>query len=99
MDFKTFWPIYAAAHSHPANRKLHAVGTVLAMLTLVLGAILQQWLYFPLALVIGYGCAWTGHFFIEGNRPATFHSPLLSLRGDFHLCFLVLTGRFKEIST
>jgi hypothetical protein len=29
-------------------------------------------MFFPLALFIGYGFAWVGHFFFEKNRPASF---------------------------
>ncbi|WP_420810356.1 Mpo1-like protein [Endozoicomonas acroporae] len=25
-----------------------------------------------LALIVGYACAWVGHFFFEHNKPATF---------------------------
>ena len=30
----------------------------------------------PLCPVIGYGCAWIGHFFVEQNKPASFKYPL-----------------------
>lgn len=30
-------------------------------------------------MVVAYAFAWTGHFFIEGNRPATFLYPSYSL--------------------
>jgi hypothetical protein len=46
----------------------------------------------PLA---GYLPAWAGHFFFEGNLPATFRYPLYSLRGDVTLLVEVLTGRAR----
>lgn len=43
-------------------------------------------------LVCGYACAWTGHFFFEGNRPATFIYPTYSLVCDLVMWAEVVTG-------
>lgn len=43
-------------------------------------------------LVCGYAFAWTGHFFYEQNRPATFIYPTYSLISDFLLWAEVILG-------
>lgn len=44
------------------------------------------------ALFCGYFCAWTGHFFFEGNHPATFIYPTYSLICDLMLWAETVTG-------
>uniref|UniRef100_J3LMB0 DUF4220 domain-containing protein n=1 Tax=Oryza brachyantha TaxID=4533 RepID=J3LMB0_ORYBR len=45
------------------------------------------------APVLGYGMAWYSHFFVEGNRPATFGHPVWSFLCDLRMFSLTLTGR------
>jgi len=73
-------------HQNITCRRLHFIGTTLALLQL-LRTILFAFTFFNilLALVIGYGMAWIGHFFFEKNRPATFKYPWLSFQGDVRL--------------
>src|SRR5713226_7229128 len=56
----------------------------------------RWWWLFPLAFVPGYGLAWTGHFFIERNRPATFTHPLWSFLGDWKMLALMLAGKIND---
>lgn len=95
MTFERFWPIYLAEHRHPRNRRLHVIGTVsyLLLLAACLAAGGYRWL--PLVPAVAYGCAWSGHFLVERNRPATFSHPWLSLRGDHKMAWLALTGRLE----
>jgi hypothetical protein len=55
-----------------------------------------RWWLFPLGLILGYGCAWLGHFLIEKNRPATFRYPLWSFMGDYKMIGMMVTGRISE---
>ena len=72
---------------------LHLLGTVVGIgLAVFLIASGRWWLFF-LGVIPGYGAAWIGHFFIEKNRPATFHHPLWSFMGDYKMIWLMLTGR------
>jgi hypothetical protein len=45
-----------------------------------------------LVTFVGYFFAWTGHFFYEGNRPATFIYPTHSLICDFIMWAEIVTG-------
>lgn len=51
--------------------------------------------FIPLGLVLGYGFAWTGHFFIEHNKLTTFQYPLWSFKADWKMWFLMLTRRMQ----
>lgn len=92
-SFGEFWPFYLREHAHPATRALHIAGTWVAMVTLMLGILLGRWWLLLITPVIGYGCAWISHLFIERNRPATFRYPIWSLCGDLRLAWLASLGR------
>lgn len=94
-SFAEFWPYYLREHSVALNRRLHFAGTLAALLLLIAGLISHPaWLLaVPPA---GYGPAWAGHFFIERNRPATFTHPWWSLRGDFYMAWLMISGRLER---
>lgn len=94
-NFAEFWPCYVRAHSRRGTRILHGVGSVLALLAVVAGLLLNPWLIL-LAPLIGYGFAWYGHFVVEHNRSATFGHPFWSLAADYRMLFLMLTGRMER---
>jgi hypothetical protein len=91
--FAEFYPVYLSEHADRTSRRLHFIGSSLALLCLVgfLATLNPLWL--PAALVCGYGFAWVGHFFFEHNQPATFRQPLYSLMGDWKMYWQTLTGR------
>ena len=91
--FVEFWPFYLSEHSSLTNRRLHFIGSSLAILLVLNAFIFLRPHYFLLAPLAGYAFAWAGHFIVEKNRPATFTYPLWSLRGDFKMFALMLTGR------
>jgi hypothetical protein len=93
--FREFYPFYLTEHVNPVSRRLHVIGTSLAIAALVLGIVMLDWRWAVAAPFIGYGFAWVGHFFFEKNQPATFKYPGFSLRGDFKLWFETVTGQRK----
>lgn len=92
-SFEEFWPFYVEGHRHPVNRALHYVGTSLGLASLTIGVITRRPLLLLAAPILGYGPAWVGHFFIEGNRPASFRHPLWSFRADLKMLGLALRGK------
>lgn len=96
-NFKSFWPFYLSEHQHPLNRRLHFIGTSLALLALLSFGVTRKKRFLLLAPLMGYGFAWVGHFKVEKNRPATFQYPLKSLRGDLQLFGLMGKEYFKKI--
>ena len=90
--FQEFWPYYVKAHSKKGTRRLHFVGTTSAMAIAAAGLLLRRPSLLLLSPVVGYGFAWFGHFFIEGNKPATFGHPLWSLQADFIMWKKILDG-------
>lgn len=91
-SFGEFWPYYVRAHSKPRTRVLHAIGSVLAVVTAGIALAVNVWILLA-APVVGYALAWYAHFFVEGNRPATFGHPFYSLAADYRMVFLMMAGR------
>ena|SRR5581483_3754566 len=94
-SFDDFYPYYLREHSSRASRRLHVIGTSLAVALAVVAVVTQEWMVLWGVPLAGYAFAWTGHFFFEKNSPATFRHPLYSLRGDFKMLREVLTGRLR----
>ena len=92
-SFDDFYPFYLSEHANRTSRRLHVVGTTIALVLLVVALATQSWWLILLALVQGYAFAWVGHFFFEHNRPATFKYPGFSFMGDWRLWWETVTGR------
>jgi hypothetical protein len=93
--FEEFYPYYLTEHSNANCRRLHFVGSTLALacLGLLIATGNPYWLL--AGLLCGYGFAWIGHFVFEKNRPATFRRPLYSFLGDWAMYRDILTGRLN----
>ena len=94
-SFAEFYPFYLAEHRHPTCRRLHFVGSSLAIGCVVAAILDANAWWIAAALAAGYGFAWVGHAFFEHNRPATFKYPLYSFIGDWALYKDMLTGRIR----
>jgi hypothetical protein len=92
-SLEAFYPFYLGEHSNRTCRRLHFIGTSLALLCFIAALLTLNAGYLLAALVVGYGFAWVGHFFFEHNRPATFQYPWLSYLGDWKMWWQTLTGK------
>jgi hypothetical protein len=93
--FAEFYPFYLSEHSNRTCRRLHFVGSSLALLIAAAGLWRGQPIYLLYALLCGYAFAWIGHFGFEKNKPASFKQPIYSFMGDWRMWFEILTGRIK----
>jgi hypothetical protein len=96
QTYDEFFDFYLTQHSDPTNRMLHAAGTSLGIAVVVGAFVTRHPWYALLFFPIGYGCAWTGHFLIEKNKPATFGHPFWSFISDFRMVGLMLSGRLDS---
>lgn len=90
-DFWEFYKMYLSEHKNHLNRILHHIGTLLAIVLVLLFVITRHPLFLFWALVLGYGLAWVGHFFVEKNRPTSLSRPFYSLLADFVMLYDLFT--------
>ncbi|USG61785.1 DUF962 domain-containing protein [Sneathiella marina] len=96
QTYSEFWPYYLKEHSSALCRRLHFLGTTLALIGFAIFLITFNPILLLACAVGGYGPAWIAHFFVEKNRPATFTYPIWSLYSDFRMFFLWLSGRLPD---
>jgi hypothetical protein len=94
-NYEEFFAFYLREHSDRGNRIMHVIGTLLGLGTVIVAIAIRHPWYALLWPVVSYGFAWTGHFLIEGNKPATFGHPFWSFISDFRMLGLMFTGRLS----
>lgn len=91
--FAEFYPFYLSEHSNRTCRRLHFVGSTLALLCLATAIWRGMPVYVLYGLLCGYGFAWVGHFGFEKNKPASFKRPWYSFMGDWVMYRDIWLGR------
>ena len=94
-SFKEFYPFYLGEHSKSGTKVLHFIGSWGALVCLGALFLSGNFWWLLAGLVLGYGFAWTGHYFIEKNKPATFQHPLYSFMGDWVMFAQLISGKLR----
>ena len=95
-SFDEFWPYYVSQHRNKTNRRLHFIGTSIALGCVAIAPLKPSALL--VAPVAGYGLAWIGHFMFEKNKPASWLGAkelVWSLRGDLRMWKKMLVGEMN----
>lgn len=95
-SFNEFWQHYLRHHAQGGTRMLHMLGTGLAALALLAAIITVDPLIALAGTALGYVLAWTGHFLIEGNRPAMVSHPAWAFQCDIRMFRLWITGQLQR---
>jgi hypothetical protein len=99
QSFREFYPYYLGEHSNRVCRTLHYIGSTLGLIIMIFSVISGNYIYILAGPVLGYAFAWTGHFFFEHNKPATFQYPVWSFMGDWVMLKDFLSGKFRNSVT
>ena len=92
---KEFYPFYLSEHCNRVSRRLHFVGTSVALVLIIIALVTWMWWLVAFALLQGYAFAWAGHFFFEHNKPASFAYPWLSFLSDWRMWWEILNGKIR----
>jgi hypothetical protein len=94
-EVAAFWPKYLWHHRQPLNRTLHQLGSWICIAGLFAAVVSGRMWVLPLAIGLGYGCAFLGHYAVERNRPLTLGNPILAGICNWIMFWLELSGRLR----
>lgn len=99
MTFKEYYQMYLSLHQNKWNRRLHVLGQLATIAYLILSLYLivyKSIVFIPMLILlpfIVYPFAWSGHFFIEKNKPAAFKNPLWAKASDWVMLKDIICGK------
>lgn len=97
-----YWHAYLWHHRHRGTRLLHRIGSWICLSGIAASVLGYGWFCTPLAIALGYGCAFAGHYLVERNRPLTLKHPLRAAICNwvlfFYEMFFDVEGKLKELS-
>ena len=93
MELKEYYKYYLTLHQNPKTRLLHFIGQVVTII-FTMDVLYNGWWYLiPTIPFVVYPFAWSGHFFLENNKPAAFRKPLFAKLSDWIMFKDIITGR------
>jgi hypothetical protein len=95
MKFEEYYKHYLLLHQNEWNRRLHVLGQLATIATMVYILQTSSWVLIPLIPFVIYPFAWSGHFFFEKNKPAAFTKPLWAKACDWIMLKDIIIGRVK----
>ena len=95
-DLKEYYPYYLTLHQNKWNRRLHAMGQLYTALFVAICVSKSLWLMLPLAPLVVYPFAWTGHIVFEKNKPAAWSKPLLAKICDWIMLKDMIIGKLER---
>lgn len=84
-SLEEFYPFYLSEHANKTCRRLHVLGTSLAIIITIYAVVVQRYWLIPVGIIQGYGFAWIGHFVFEKNKPAAIKWPIYSFICDLRM--------------
>lgn len=91
-----YWRAYLWHHRDPRTRLLHRIGSWTCLVGFGATAMGAGWMWTPLAIAVGYGFAFAGHFVVERNRPLTLRHPVRAAVCNWVMFFYELFWDVEE---
>ena len=101
MTFKEYYEMYLTLHQNKWNRRLHVLGQLITISYFILSIYCifkVSFFFIPMLILLPfvvYPFAWSGHFFIEKNKPAAFKNPVWAKAADWVMLKDIIIGRIK----
>ena len=95
MKFNEYYAYYLTLHQNPICRRLHVLGQLATLTTLLYALFTQTWLLLLCVPFVVYPFAWAGHFFFEKNKPAALKNPIKAKISDWLMFRDMLLGRIS----
>ncbi|MAH43774.1 hypothetical protein CL614_08720 [archaeon] len=96
MTFNEYYEYYLTLHQNKMCRRLHVVGQLVTILTLIYALSFQAWFLLLCVPFVVYLFAWSGHFFFEKNTPAAFSKPIWAKASDWIMLKDWLLGNIER---
>jgi len=93
MKFREYYKHYLTLHTNKWNRRLHALGQIFTIAFFIFCICNHFWIFLFFTPFIVYPFAWSGHFFLEKNKPAAWSNPLWAKACDWVMLKDMIIGK------